>query len=51
MLPNISQVDFATKEAKYHGRWYAKYKTEGKSIFHSKNSKTPIDASSTISEI
>ena len=51
MLQNISQVDFATKEAKYHGRWCAKYKTEGKSIFRSKNSKTPIDASSTHSEI
>ena len=51
MLQKISQIDFATKEVKYHGRCRAKYKTEAESIFHSKNSKTLNNASSTHSKI
>ena len=51
MLAKISQIDFAAKEVKYHGWCRAKYQTEAESIFQSKNSKTPNDASSTHSEI
>ena len=35
----------------YHGWCRAKYQTEAESIFQSKNSKTPNDASSTHREI
>ena len=35
----------------YHGWCCAKYQTEAESIFQSKNSKTPNDASSTHKEI
>ena len=51
ILAKISQIDFAAKEVKYHGWCCAKYQTEAESIFESKNSKTPNDASSTHSEI
>ena len=42
---------FAAKEVKYHGWCRAKYQTEAKSIFQSKNSKTSNDASSRHSEV
>ena len=51
MLAKISQIDFAAKEVKCHGWCRTKYQTEAESIFQSKNSKTPNDASSTHSEI
>ena len=51
MLAKISQIDFAAKDVKYHGWCRAKYQAEAESIFQSKKSKRPNDASSTHSEI
>ena len=51
MFAKISQIDFEAKEVKYHGWCCARYQTEVESIFQSKNSKMPTDASSTHSKI
>ena len=51
MLAKISQIDFTSKDIKYHRSCHAKYQTEAESIFKSKNNKPPNDASSTHSEI
>ena len=51
IITEISQIEFAAKEVKHHEWCRAKYQTEAESIFQSKHSKTPTDASSTHSQI
>ena len=50
IITEISQIEFAAKEVKHHEWCRAKYQTEAESIFQSKHSKTPTDASSTHSQ-